>query len=153
LLKWEQVSGKGDDGSLVYVFELKAPTTATEPAVVPFYRDDACFDDGTGDDPVPRPWPGEASTDPRVRDGYALRAGRPYDALSCRDKQGAWGEHGVHFLTTSDTDNAFVGPVPLTEVDAQQWQFAVPTSAPHAIGEPYADEVRVPRVAVVTPYG
>ena len=40
------------------------------PAVVPYYRDDACLDDGTGDDPVQRPWPGEASTDPRVQDGY-----------------------------------------------------------------------------------
>ena len=142
LLKWEQVSGAGDSGSLVYVLENKGPTTLTNPTVVPFYRDDACFDDGTGDDPVPRPWPGEPSFDQRVVDAYG-------DAdCEQHEKQGAFGSHGIHYFATGDTDNAFVGsPVPLNETDAQQWQFAVPTSAPTAVGEPFAQEVRVPLVA------
>jgi hypothetical protein len=38
----------------------------------------------------------------------------------------------------------------VNEVDAQQWQFAVPTAAPVAVGEPFAQEVRVPLVAVAT---
>jgi hypothetical protein len=153
LLKWEQVSGDGADGSLVYVLENKGATTFTNPLVVPFYRDDACFDDGTGDDPVRRPWPGEASTDARVRTGYeTANGGTPYAQLTCAQRQGAWGENGVHFFATGDTDNAFVGsPVPVDEVDAQQWQFAVPTDHAHAVGEPYAQEVRVPVVAVATP--
>jgi hypothetical protein len=153
LLKWEQVSGDGEDGSLVYVLENKGATTFTNPLVVPFYRDDACFDDGTGDDPVRRPWPGEASTDDRVEAGYVTaNGGTPYAQLTCEQRQGAWGENGVHFFATGDTDNAFVGsPVPVDEVDAQQWQFAVPTDHAHAVGEPYAQEVRVPVVAVATP--
>jgi hypothetical protein len=120
---------------------------------VPFYRDDACFDDGTGDNPVARPYPGEATTDSRVKQGYVDAAGgTPYEQLTCDQKQGAWGEHGVHFFATGDTDNAFVGtPVPVDEVDAQQWQFAVPTATPHAVGEPYAQEVRVPLVVVAAP--
>jgi hypothetical protein len=110
---------------------------------VPYYRDDACFDDGTGDDPVARPWPGEASTDPRVQAAYGTRP--------CNQRQGAWGSHGVHFFATHDTDNGFVGsPVPVDEVDAQQWQFAVPTDAPKAVGEPYAEDVRAPLVVTVS---
>ena len=152
LLTWEQVSGAGDTGSLVYLFENKGPTSLTEPTVVPYYRDDACLDDGTGDNPVPRPWPGESSTDDRVEAGYAALAGKPYEQLECEDKQGAWGAHGVHFFVTGDTDNAFLpSPQPINEVDAQQWQFAVPTSAPTNVGEPYSLEVRAPRVAVATP--
>jgi hypothetical protein len=142
LLKWEQVSGSGRNGSLVYVLEDKGATALTNPAVVPYYRDDACFDDGTGDDPVARPWPGEPSTDPRVQAVYGTKP--------CDQRQGAWGSHGVHFFATHDSDNGFVGtPVPVDEVDAQQWQFAVPTAAPTAVGEPYAEAVRVPLVVTV----
>ncbi|HEU5034238.1 MAG TPA: hypothetical protein VFT62_05705 [Mycobacteriales bacterium] len=65
----EEVAGPGF--GLVYEFELTGPTAAAgNAAVVPYYRDDACFDDGTGDAPAPRPWPGEASTDERVQKGY-----------------------------------------------------------------------------------
>ena len=84
------MSGAGDAGSLVYIFELKGATTLANPAVVPYYRDDACLDDGTGDDPVARPWPGEASTDPRVqRRLRRRRPARPYEQLTCAEKQGA----------------------------------------------------------------
>jgi len=139
---WEQVSGKGDAGSLVYTFELKGATTASNAAVVPYYRDDKCLDDGTGDDPVARPWPGEASTDQRVKDGYAAAGGKPYDELTCDDRQGAYGSHGVHFFATHDSDNLFVGaPEPTTEIDGQQWQFAVPTAEPTNVGQPYANNV------------
>ncbi|MCU1487345.1 MAG: S-layer y protein [Actinomycetia bacterium] len=142
MLKWEQVSGSGRNGSLVYVLEPKGATTFTNPAVVPYYRDDACFDDGTGDDPVARPWPGEASTDPRVQAAYGTKP--------CDQRQGAWGANGVHFFVTHDSDNAFVGsPTAIDEVDAQQWQFAVPTDAPTAVGEPYANDVRAPLVVTV----
>jgi hypothetical protein len=138
---WEQVSGAGNAGSLVYIIEMTGATSATNPAVVPYYRDDKCLDDGTGDNPVPRPWPGERSTDQRVRDGYAARAGKPYDQLTCDEKQGAWGSHGVHFFVTHDTDNAFVGET-TDEIDATQWQFAAPTAQPTNVGEPYGNIVR-----------
>src|SRR6202008_2664411 len=102
-----EVSGAGDAGSLVYIVELKGATTALNPAVVPYYRDDACLDDGTGDDPVQRPYPGESTTDSRVIAGYAAIAGQPYGQLTCAQKQGAYGQHGVHFFFTQDSDNAF----------------------------------------------
>jgi hypothetical protein len=146
IYNWEQVSGRDDFGSLVDVVELKGPTSAENPTVVPYYRDDACFDDGTGDDPVSRPWPGEASTDPRVRAGYEQEnGGTPYGQLTCAQRQGAWGTNGVHFFFTNDTDNGF-GPKPTTEVDAQQWIFPVPTASPHAVGDPYDNALRAPLV-------
>ena len=146
---WQQVSGKDDAGSLVYTFEPKGATSALNPLAVPYYRDDKCLDDGTGDDPVPRPWPGETSTDQRVKDGYAAQAGKPYDQVTCDEKQGAWASHGVHIFVTHDTDNAWA-PVPTTEVDAQQWQWAVPTAQPGPVGEAYVQAVRAPLRTGVT---
>jgi hypothetical protein len=151
IFNWEQVSGANDFGSLVYIVELKGATTAVNPAVVPYYRDDACLDDGTGDDPVPRPWPGEPSTDPRVRDGYvAANGGTPYEQLTCAQRQGAWGAHGIHYFFSGDSDNA-ASPEVLTEIDAQQWQFVVPTAAPVNVGQPYANTVILPLQTAAVP--
>jgi hypothetical protein len=151
MYNWEQVSAKGDLGSLVYMFELKSATIGANAAAVPYYRDDACLDDGTGDDPVQRPWPGESSTDARVRDAYsALAGGTPYEQLACEQKQGAYAQHGVHFFAPPESDNATL-PVPANEIDGQQWAFLVPTAAPTNVGERYANLVRAPLVRVVTP--
>jgi hypothetical protein len=151
ILNWEQVSAAGDNGSLVYIIELKGATTAVNSAVVPYYRDDACLDDGTGDDPVARPWPGESSTDARVHEGYSeLAGGTPYAELTCEQKQGAWGAHGIHYFLTGDSDNAFT-PETVTEIDAMQWQFAAPTAAPTNVGEAYGNNVRIPLLAVALP--
>ncbi|HXG27317.1 MAG TPA: neutral/alkaline non-lysosomal ceramidase N-terminal domain-containing protein, partial [Nevskiales bacterium] len=155
---WEQVSGKGRSGSLVYLFELKGPTSLANPLVVPYYRDDACLDDGTGDDPVPRPWPGESYTwnGGKVPQAYDARAGRPLDHsgktfADCLQRQGAHGAHGIHYFATHDTDNLFVEGKPLTEIDGQQWQFMVPTERPRNVGDHYANVVRAPLQAVVVP--
>jgi hypothetical protein len=148
---WEQVSGKGDLGSLVYIFEMTGATSLTNPTVVPYYRDDACLDDGTGDDPVQRPYPGETSTDNRVIAGYeAANGGKPYAQLACHEKQGAHGQHGVHYFFTHDSDNAF-SPLTTTEVDGMQWQFMVPTASPRNIAEPYANVVKAPIKVVAIP--
>jgi hypothetical protein len=153
----EEVAGKGDAGALAYVFELKGATSAANSTAVPYYRDDACLDDGTGDNPMSRPWPGESSTDQRVKDGYVnywKAHGAPitltyadlkcdpgnsgnlpaavYNALPDWKKtpfQGCFACHGTHFLVTHDTDNATVG-VPLDEIDGQQWRYAIPETQP-----------------------
>jgi hypothetical protein len=153
ILNWEQIAGATDFGSLVYIVELKGATTAVNPAVVPYYRDDKCLDDGTGDNPVARPWPGEASTDPRVEQGYSdANGGTPYVLLTCDQKQGAWGAHGVHYFFSGDSDNA-ASPEVLTEIDAQQWQFMVPAAAPANVGQPYANTVIAPLQKAVVPLG
>ena len=151
LYTWEQVSGKDDAGSLVYLWEITGATTLTNATAVPYYRDDACFDDGTGDDPVARPWPGEASTDARVVAGYETLAGKPYDQIECHEKQGAFGAHGLHAFATHDSDNAFATSKQTTEIDIMQWQFAVPTAEPTNVGERYAQTVRAKLITTVTP--
>jgi hypothetical protein len=161
----EEVSGA--NGSLVYVAddlpdhivtnnpqEAPDPSTLVNPEVVPFYRDDACFDDGTGDAPVPRPYPGDASTDPNVENGYVSywqqqgapvtqysdlvcappQAGhtgyqqRGFDTYNTMPFQGAIGEFGLHFFFTADSDNAFT-VVPVDELAAEQWVYTVPSSS------------------------
>ena len=147
----EEVSGRGSAGSLVYVFEFKGATSALNASAVPYYRDDACLDDGTGDDPVQRPYPGEASTDTRVQAGYAAAAGKPYAQLTCAQKQGAYASHGIHFLATHDSDNATLG-VPVDEIDGQQWRFSVPTTSPTNVLTQYAANVLAPLTTAVTAY-
>ncbi|MDQ3915451.1 MAG: Ig-like domain-containing protein [Actinomycetota bacterium] len=142
-LNWEQVSGRGDNGSLVYMFELKNAQGLENPTVVPYYRDDACLDDGTGDDPSPRVNPGDP--DPRDLPCYT-KAPAGYDGPY---KQGAFGSHGIHYFFTGDTDNSWA-PVQTTEIDGQQWQWAVPTDAPRNVGDRYANTVKTPLVPVVT---
>jgi hypothetical protein len=116
------VSGFGDNGSLVYIIELKGATTLVNPAVVPYYRDDSCLDDGTGDDPVRRPYPAKplstraCSPATASANGFepgcnvcqgAAGGGAACD-VDCADgqTQGAYGAHGVHYFVTGDTDNA-----------------------------------------------
>ncbi|MCU1591143.1 MAG: hypothetical protein JWP11_2399, partial [Frankiales bacterium] len=153
----EEVAGKADAGAVAYVFEFKGATSAANAAAVPYYRDDACLDDGTGDDPVARPQPGEASTDSRVKQGYVdywnAHGGAgllTYADLECNPGnknnlpaaayaalpewkktpfQGAFASHGIHFFTTHDSDNATLG-TPVDEIDGQQWRFAIPEAAP-----------------------
>jgi hypothetical protein len=152
-LNWEQVSGQDDNGSLVYLFEMKNANSLGNPAVVPYYRDDACLDDGTGDNPSPRAFPGESFEWLRDHDST-------YPDLPCFTeapegytgpyRQGAFGSHGVHYFVTHDTDNA-AAPVPTTEIDGMQWQWAVPTEAPQNVGDAYANTVKTPLLAVASP--
>jgi hypothetical protein len=169
----EEVAGAGNYGGLVYMFQFTSPTSLVNPAAVPYYRDDACFDDGTGDNPVPRPYPGAASTDPNVQDGYRqywrTKTGNPqlnYTDLVCKPDanvandgtytttpfQGAIGEHGIHFFMTGDTDNG-TQTQPVDELDGQQWRFSVPMSAPANVIQPYAADLLSPLQPLVTPYG
>ncbi len=158
-LNWEQVSGNADNGSLVYMFEMKNANSLLNPLVVPYYRDDACLDDGTGDNPSPRPWPGEAQSDGRLTE-YRDRPCYGDPALGANYsntadpatgyRQGCFACHGVHYFVTGDTDNA-LAPVPVTEIDGQQWQWMVPTAAPANIGDAYANTIKVPLIATATP--
>jgi hypothetical protein len=190
----------GPNGSLVFVGNIlpshlvsnnpqavPTPSTGVNPEVVPFYRDDACFDDGTGDAPVPRPYPGDQSTDPNVQNGYVSywqQQGAPvtqYTDLRCAPPlsgqtgyqqanfatyntmpfQGAIGEFGLHFFFTADSDNLF-GPQSVSEIAAEQWVYAVPSSAPANLisadtsvtpaGKDYGLNVVAPLQTVVTPF-
>ncbi|HYI45798.1 MAG TPA: Ig-like domain-containing protein [Actinomycetota bacterium] len=160
-LNWEQVSGKDDNGSLVYMFQMNNPQSLENPLVVPYYRDDACLDDGTGDDPSPRPWPGEAQSNERLaeymqRPCYGDPANNTADNTYSKDsatgfRQGCFACHGIHYFVTGDTDNTF-SPAKTTEIDGSQWQWAAPTAQPTNVGDRYANTVKVPLVPIVSYY-
>jgi hypothetical protein len=162
----------GNNGGLVYQFELTGVTNAAgNVAAVPYYRDDACLDDGTGDGPVQRPWPGESSGDSRVQSAYlanAIANGAPagltwqqlvdechkYAGAASWGRypfQGAIGQHGVHFFVTQDSDNTF-GPKSTDELDGQQWRFEVPMSTPKNVLKEYGLNVSAKLVATATPF-
>lgn len=162
----------GDGFGLVYTFKINGATTLANPAEVPYYRDDACLDDGTGDAPVPRPWPGERSSDKRVQQGYVdywKAHGAPknlkYSDLVCNPAadpkktppwkrmpfSGAIGQHGIHFLITHDTDNAFT-PVTSDEIDGEQWRYSIPMKKPTNVLLPYGLNVVTPLVTVAKPF-
>lgn len=151
-LNWEQVAGRGDNGSLVYMFELKNAQALENPLVTPYYRDDACFDDGTGDDPSPRQWPGESYAWMHERNiDYVDRPcwGQAPEGYDGPYKQGAFGSHGIHYFVTNDTDNAF-GPKPVTEIDGQQTEWLVPMEAPERVGDRYANTAKAPLIATAS---
>ncbi|HVF52902.1 MAG TPA: hypothetical protein VNC78_04760 [Actinomycetota bacterium] len=134
IFNWEQIAGEGTAGSLVYMFQLNNIQGAEHPDVIPYYRDDACFDDGTGDDPAPRIQPGDRLPDSEK----PCVGGVPVTPR----RQACYGCHGLHFLITSDTDNAWTTK-PTTEVDGQQYQWAAPTSsADMVVGDGYANTVK-----------
>jgi hypothetical protein len=150
---WEQVSGRDDFGSLVYMFEFKNAQALENPLVFPYYRDDACLDDGTGDDPSPRAFPGESYEWLEDKAAEGSETARAYLEAPCYTeapegytgpyRQGAFASHGVHYFFTNDTDNAFT-PLEASEIDGQQWQWAVPTAQPTNVGDAYANTVKIP---------
>ena len=125
-------------------------------AAVPYYRDDACFDDGTGDDPgadVGR----RKDREPRVRaDGITPRRcwdPRKGDGVPAEGTdeffQGSIGTHGLHLLVLADSDNARQ-TVPLTEI-VNEWQMAMLTGERQRTdGERYGRNFEKPLVSVVS---
>ncbi len=167
----EQVAGRDGSGGLVYTFEFTSATTVANATAVPYYRDDACLDDGTGDKAIPRPLPGENGTSQQVKDAYVAywkTHGAPstltYADLKCdtpndttlplwkrRPFAAAFGQHGVHFYVTGDSDNATL-PFATTEIVGQQTRYAVPMSQPTNVALAYGQNVVTPLVPAVTSF-
>src|SRR3954463_10605304 len=114
-LAWSQVSGPA--GTIVDRYQIDKASDLTpggavqQLAAVPYYRDDACFDDGTGSDPGPKLKPREDVGEERtLPDGTVRKCWSPSDtAVPAGDPryfQGSIGTHGVHILFFADTDNA-----------------------------------------------
>ena len=88
---------------------------------MPYYRDDSCFDDGTGTDPGAEAAPAlgdePRTTRRRRRSRASAGAAEDGDPPTARDRfyQGSIGTHGLHLLFLVDSDNARQ-TVPLTEI-------------------------------------
>lgn len=166
LLNWEQVDGPA--GSLVFRLE---PLTATPgnvahtPLAVPYYRDDSCFDDGTGSDPGPHlhsrgvddgeyaTWTDERGVkqDRECWDADRHAADGEYaaDVGSERFFQGSIGTHGMHLLAVVESDNAST-TVPATEITST-WRVTALPPQDGNVGEAYGRRLEQPLVTTVGP--
>jgi hypothetical protein len=163
-LNWEEIAGP--NGSLVMRTALKHVTPGggvNAIVAVPYYRDDACFDDGTGSDPGPHlhgrgvddrsyskytdPETGELLDrecwDPTNPDHPAVPGADP------RFYQGSIGTHGVHILAIVDSDNATL-TVPVTEIDGEQ-RMVVLQGDPGNVGDTYGRHSEKPLLAFAVP--
>ncbi len=158
-LHWEQIAGH--NGTLVTRWSLTKVTPGSAQAVtaIPYYRDDACFDDGTGSSPGPHlrsrgtdegqfaTWRerneyGEEFGDPMARECWDAErhATDPAYARYLTDNprrfwQGSIGTHGMHILLIADSDNAHT-TLPITEIDSEQRMVVLPPTLDN-VGERY----------------
>lgn len=155
-LGWTQTSGP--HGTIVdrisTSLEGATPGGAAQSlAAVPYYRDDACFSDGTGSNPGPEVHPRHPDREAQTTapDGSPRRcwdgAGTPEEDR--RFWQGSIGTHGLHLLTLADSDNARQ-TVPTTEVVAD-WRMVMLPGDPGLVGDRYGRSFEKPLVAVATP--
>jgi len=151
-LNYEEVTGPY--GTLVHRIGIRQITAGTgySVATVPYYRDDACFDDGTGSDPGPHL--ARRAVDPTVdssgqaRECWTPAMGDPASVVP-RDHlyQGDIGTHGVHIELIADSDNATT-TVPLTEIDSEARIVVLP-GLQQNVGEQYGRGTEKPLLATV----
>ncbi len=153
-VNYEQVSGPY--GTLVHRISARQITagTAYTVATVPYYRDDACFDDGTGSDPGPhlrsRGVDPDVDTDGQPRVCWDPLMGDPSDVTpSDHLYQGDIGTHGIHIELIADSDNA-AGTVPLTEIDGESRIVVLVGPQPN-VGERYGRGTEKPLIVTVLP--
>jgi hypothetical protein len=179
-LQWEEAAGPW--GTLVTRWQVKDPNpagTAQGLVAVPYYRDDSCFDDGTGTNPGPRVklrssseirfvpdgsegqtsgpprkcWtPADQIPDETIANSGSFRDGsasKPWPKGDIGFFQGDIGAHGLHLLFQAESDNASL-TVPVSEIDSQQWQVILPGN-PGNVGERYGRVLEKPLVATAAP--
>ena len=162
-LNWEQIAGPY--GTLVSRTQIHkaTPGSAHSVVAVPYYRDDACFDDGTGSNPGPhidgRDVDGDEESDSHYTAADGTRQPRkcwdsetdpvPPPEGDPRYYQGSIGTHGVHILLIADSDNAHT-TVPVTEIDSDQRVVVLPGEQPN-VGETYGRQPEKPLVVASVP--
>jgi len=154
-LSWSQTGGP--NGTIVdrystSVRDLTPGGAAQSVVAVPYYRDDSCFDDGTGSDPGPKVHLRSGDEPTTASDGSARRCWRPEDGLpdgSDRFYQGSIATHGVHLLFVVDSDNARLTE-PVNEIVSDQRLVMLPGD-PGNVGERYGRGFEKPLVATVAP--
>ncbi|MDQ1396306.1 MAG: hypothetical protein QOG64_1565, partial [Acidimicrobiaceae bacterium] len=153
-LNYEETTGAY--GTFVDRYTVKQVTAGTAYTLVttPYYRDDSCFDDGTGTDPGPHVRP--AAPDPDVDgNGQPRRCWAPGDPVpgtvtpADHYYQGDIGTHGVHILLIADSDNAHTTE-PVDEIDASQRRVILPGRRGN-VGEQYGRSTEKPLIATATP--
>ncbi len=154
-LGWNETAG--EHGTIVdriqidKVTDLSPGGAAQSLAAVPYYRDDSCFDDGTGTDPGPKLHLRSGDEPMTLADGTPRKCWRKEDgdpAGSARFFQGSIATHGLHLLFLVDSDNARQ-TVPLTEIVSDWRMVMLPGFGTGAEGEQYGRGFEKPLVALV----
>ena len=153
-LDWGVTSGPY--GSLVD--RISSETTDLTPggaiqsmAAVPYYRDDSCFDDGTGSDPGPKLHLRSGDEPAVASDGTPRKCWHTSDGDpngSDHYYQGSIGTHGLHLLFLVDSDNARQ-TVPLTEIVSNWRMVMLPGQQGAQAGEEYGRSLEKPLLTVV----
>jgi hypothetical protein len=133
-LDWSVTSGP--NGTIVDRYttrpdDVTAGGLAQSAVAVPYYRDDSCFDDGTGTDPGVRVKPGSDQEPRKTAAGADRKCWHPEDGLpdgSDKFFQGDIAAHGVHLLFIADSDNARQ-QVPIDEIVSEQDMVMLPGEA------------------------
>ncbi|HEX2015612.1 MAG TPA: hypothetical protein VGN69_02880 [Solirubrobacteraceae bacterium] len=157
-LQWNEVTG--DSGTIIDRTQVDQATDLTPGGLaqsitaVPYYRDDSCFDDGTGNDPGIRVNPGKSDEPRKTSTGQDRKCWRPSDGIPAPGKdrffQGDIGTHGLHLLFQAESDNARL-TVPVDEIVSENRIVMVPGRQPN-VGEQYGREFEKPQVATVNDY-
>jgi hypothetical protein len=153
-LGWSEVAGP--NGTIVDRISA-APDQATPGglaqsiAAVPYYRDDSCFDDGTGADPGPKVALRSGDEPRTASDGSPRRCWHPEDGApdgSDHFFQGSIATHGLHLLFLADSDNARQ-TVPTTEI-VSDWTLVMLPGDQGDVGERYGRSFEHPLVAIAS---
>ena len=176
-LNWEEIAGP--NGGVVTRWSIKRHTGGDAYTLLasPYYRDDSCFDDGTGNDPGPHLHsravdsgqdaqyldPRDGIWKPRVC--WTPKDGDPQDtSIGDGRPRKFWNAdiatHGLHINLIADSDNAYQ-TVPIDEVDSEQRMVVLPPSIVDPsqtmggtvnVGEQYGRSVEYSLQPVVTPF-
>jgi hypothetical protein len=155
-LGWSQVAG--GDGTIVDRYDAQYLSQSPGGLVqgvfaMPYYRDDSCFDDGTGSDPGPKLHLRSGDEPTTTSTGAPRTCWSPADGLpdgSDRFFQGSIATHGLHILLVADSDNARL-TVPTTEMVAEQRMVMLQGFRDGLAGEQYGRGFEKPLLPAVGP--
>ena len=159
-LQWNETAGPWgtiiDRTQLDNVKDVTPGGLAQSMLALPYYRDDSCFDDGTGSDPGPRVNPGSSNEprtylDPTTNGMQPRKCWTPADGIPApgdqRFYQGDIGTHGLHLMFQLESDNARQ-QVPIDEIVSEQRMVMLPGQQMN-VGEQYGREFEKPLVVRV----
>jgi hypothetical protein len=163
-LQWNETAGPW--GTIVDRYQVDRVTDLTPGGLaqammaLPYYRDDSCFDDGTGSNPGPRIDSGSANesrtyVDPTTGATLPRKCWAPADGIPAPGDQqyyqGDIGTHGLHLLFQLESDNARQ-TVPVDEIVSEQRMTMLPGQQGN-VGEQYGREFEKPLLVRVSPVG
>jgi hypothetical protein len=153
-LSWSETAGPWgtivDRTQIDKVTDLTPGGAPQSVVAVPYYRDDSCFDDGTGTDPGPKLHLRSGDEPSVAADGTPRRCWKPSDGLpngSDHFYQGDIGTHGLHLLFLVEADNARQ-TVPVDEIVSESRLVMLPGN-PGNVGEKYGRDFEKPLVTTV----